>query len=62
MDVLILLIPMSVVLALLAAVVLVMMSRQGQFEDLDTPGFSVLADDDRPVEQSASLADGTRQP
>ena len=47
MDILVILIPMSVVLALLAAAVLVLMSRQGQFDDLESPGCSVLADDDR---------------
>ncbi len=47
MDVLVILIPLSVVLALLAAGMLVLMSQHGQFDDLESPGFSVIADDDR---------------
>jgi cbb3-type cytochrome oxidase maturation protein len=50
MEILILLIPMSVVLALLAAGVFLLMNRQGQFDDLDSPGYSVIADDDRPAQ------------
>jgi len=46
MVILIILIPMSVVLALLAAGVFLFMNRQGQFDDLDSPAFSVIADDD----------------
>ena len=46
MEILILLIPMSVVLALLAAGVFLLMTRQGQFDDLDGPAFSILIDDD----------------
>lgn len=48
MVILIILIPMSVVLALLAAGVFLLMNRQGQFDDLDSPAFSVIADDDAP--------------
>jgi cbb3-type cytochrome oxidase maturation protein len=48
MEILILLVPMSVVLVLLAGVVFVLMNRSGQFDDLESPGFSVIADDDRP--------------
>lgn len=46
MVILIILIPMSVVLALLAAGVFLFMNRQGQFDDLDSPAYSVIADDD----------------
>ncbi|MDE3009309.1 MAG: cbb3-type cytochrome oxidase assembly protein CcoS [Pseudomonadota bacterium] len=46
MVILIILIPMSVVLALLAAGMFLYMNRQGQFDDLESPAFSVIADDD----------------
>jgi cbb3-type cytochrome oxidase maturation protein len=46
MVILIILIPMSVVLALLAAGVFLFMNRQGQFDDLESPAYSVIADDD----------------
>ena len=48
MEILILLIPMSVVLVLLAAGVFLLMNRAGQFDDLDSPAYSVIADDDSP--------------
>ena len=47
MEILILLIPMSVVLVLLAAGVFLLMNRGGQFDDLESPAYSVIADDDR---------------
>ena len=58
MVILIILIPMSVVLALLAACVFLFMNRQGQFDDLDSPAFSVIADDDsfHAVEQESPPA------
>jgi cbb3-type cytochrome oxidase maturation protein len=45
-DVLYLLVPLSVVLALLIGVALWLALHGGQFDDLDGPGLSVLADDD----------------
>lgn len=47
MDVLYLLVPLSVVLAFLIGAVLWLALRGGQFDDLDGPGLSVLADDDK---------------
>jgi cbb3-type cytochrome oxidase maturation protein len=48
MEILYLLIPLSVVLALLIAVALWWAVRRDQFEDLDAAGARILLDDDRP--------------
>jgi cbb3-type cytochrome oxidase maturation protein len=45
-DILILLIPMSVVLALLIAAAFWWSVRSGQFDDLEGPAHRILADDD----------------
>ena len=47
MDVLILLIPLSVVLALLIGAGFWWSVRSGQFDDLEGPAHRILADDDR---------------
>ena len=49
MDVLYLLIPLSVVLVLLIGALLWLAIEGGQFDDLDGPALSVVADDDRPA-------------
>lgn len=46
MDVLLLLIGVSVVVALAVAAVFVWAVRSGQFDDLDTPAVRILSDDD----------------
>lgn len=46
MEILYLLIPLSVVLVLLIGVVFWYALQSGQFDDLDMPGISVLADKD----------------
>jgi cbb3-type cytochrome oxidase maturation protein len=46
MDILMLLIPLSVALALLIAVVLWWSVQNGQFDDLDGPAHRIVADDD----------------
>jgi cbb3-type cytochrome oxidase maturation protein len=48
MDILYLLIPLSVVLVFLVGAVFWMALRSGQFDDLEGPAFTILADDDRP--------------
>lgn len=48
MDILYLLIPLSLVLVLFIGVVFWYALRGGQFDDLDGPAVSVIADDDRP--------------
>ena len=49
MDILFLLIPLSVVLAVLIGAAFWHAVDTGQFEDLDAPAVRVLADDDRPA-------------
>ena len=51
MDVLLLLVPMSVVLVLLIGVAFLWSVRSGQFDDLDGPAHRILADDDLPPER-----------
>jgi len=46
MDILILLIPLSVALALLIAAAFCWFVRSGQFDDLEGPAYRILADDD----------------
>ena len=46
MDILMLLIPLSVALALLIAAVLWWSVQNGQFDDLDGPAHRIVADDD----------------
>jgi len=54
MDILMLLIPLSVVLALLIAAVLWWSVDSGQFDDLDGPAHRILADDDSAPAQGIS--------
>ncbi|MDH3317950.1 MAG: cbb3-type cytochrome oxidase assembly protein CcoS [Gammaproteobacteria bacterium] len=46
MEVLYLLVPLSVVLALVIALAFVLAIRSGQFDDLEGPAYRVLADED----------------
>ena len=48
MDILILLIPLSLILVGVIAWVLLWAGRNGQFDDLEGPAHSVLMDDDTP--------------
>lgn len=48
MEILYLLIPLSLVLALFVGAVLWLAIEGGQFDDLDGPAIRVVADDDRP--------------
>lgn len=47
MDILFLLIPLSVVLVFVIGAVFWLALKGGQFEDLESPGFSVVLDDDK---------------
>ncbi len=58
MDILYLLIPLSVVLAVVIGAAFWIAIDGGQFDDLDGPALSVVADDDRP----ASLTPGPGGP
>lgn len=48
MDILLLLIPLSVVLALLIGAGFWWAAMNGQFDDLEGPAHRILSDDDRP--------------
>ena len=48
MEILILLIPLSVLLALVIGVVFWWSAENGQFDDLEGPGHRILMDDDQP--------------
>jgi cbb3-type cytochrome oxidase maturation protein len=49
MEILILLIPLSVVIVFLIAVVFWWSLKNGQFEDLEGPAHRILMDDDKPI-------------
>ncbi|MBW8307875.1 MAG: cbb3-type cytochrome oxidase assembly protein CcoS [Thiobacillus sp.] len=48
MDILILLIPLSLVLVGVIAWVMLWAAKSGQFDDLEGPGHSIIMDDDNP--------------
>lgn len=48
MNILLLLIPLSLVLLALAVAAFVWAVKRGQFDDLDTPAIDILADDVEP--------------
>jgi cbb3-type cytochrome oxidase maturation protein len=48
MEILFLLIPLSVVLVFIIAFFFWQSLKNGQFDDLEGPGFRILMDDDRP--------------
>lgn len=61
MNVLLFLVPISLLLVGLALVVFVWAVRSGQFEDLDTPSFDILGDERAPPTRTAEpSADGSR--
>jgi cbb3-type cytochrome oxidase maturation protein len=47
MDILYLLVPLSLVLVFVIGAVFWFALKSGQFDDLEGPGFAILADDDR---------------
>ncbi len=50
MDILILLIPLSIVLVGVIAWIMLWAARSGQFDDLEGPAHSIIMDDDNPPE------------
>ena len=54
MDILLLLIPLSLILVGIIAWVLLWAGRHGQFDDLEGPAYSVLMDDDAPPARTDS--------
>lgn len=57
MDILYLLIPLSVVLAVAIGIAFWMAVDGGQFDDLEAPALRIIADDDHPSPASASPRD-----
>ena len=57
MDILLLLIPVSVLLAVLIGAVFWWSVRSGQFDDLDGPAHRILADDDTGDPNSGAVAE-----
>ena len=55
MDILFLLIPLSVVLAVFIGVAFWMAVDGGQFDDLEAPSIRVLADDDTPKQATGGF-------
>lgn len=49
MNILLALIPISLLLLLLAIAAFLWAVRRGQFDDLDTPPLDILGDDERPA-------------
>lgn len=49
MNILLALIPISLLLLLLAIGAFLWAVRRGQFDDLDTPSLDILGDDERPL-------------
>jgi cbb3-type cytochrome oxidase maturation protein len=49
MNILLALVPISLLLLLLAILAFLWAVRRGQFDDLDTPSLDILRDDDRPA-------------
>jgi cbb3-type cytochrome oxidase maturation protein len=56
MESLYLLIPLSIALVFVVAIVFWWSVRSGQFEDLEGPGYRVLMDNDRTVEQKSKTS------
>ena len=52
MEILYLLIPLSVVLVFAIAVAFWWSLRNGQYDDLEGPGYRVLMDDDKPMDKA----------
>jgi len=58
MNILLLLIPLSLLLVGVAAWAFVWAVRRGQFDDMDTPGLDILAVNDRPTTRPNSKLPG----
>ena len=62
MNILLALIPISLVLLLVAVGAFVWAVRRGQYDDLDTPPLDILLDDDRPRGDTPADAPVGRSP
>ena len=54
MNILLMLVPLSLVLLGVAVAAFVWAVKRGQFDDLDTPALDILEDDDHPVPPPAT--------
>ena len=61
MNIIFLLIPLSLVLLIAAVWAFFWAIRSGQFDDLDSPAWSVVMDDDRAPRQQAAKNDEASQ-
>lgn len=62
MNILLFLIPISLVMAAVAALLFTWAVRRGQFEDLDTPALDILRDETPPAERmDATPAETTEE-
>lgn len=61
MESLYLLIPLSVLLVLVIAILFWWSVRSGQFDDLEGPGFRIVQDDDRPPANDESLVENDEE-
>ena len=61
MNILLALVPISLLLLLVAIAAFLWAVRRGQFDDLDTPSLDILGDDERPApRRERALADASR--
>lgn len=62
MNILLVLVPISLILLGLAIAAFAWAVRKGQYDDLDTPALDILVDDDRPrAARGAQLTHGDRE-
>ena len=61
MEILLLLLPLSVVLVFLIAAALWWSIEHGQFDDLEGPAYRILSDEDRFVAQDATRLDADQR-
>lgn len=59
MNILLALVPISLVLLGLAIWAFVWAVRKGQYDDLDTPALDILVDDDKPLPAARRSRDGS---
>jgi cbb3-type cytochrome oxidase maturation protein len=60
MNILYLLVPMSVVLVFFIAVIFWWSLRNGQYEDLEGPGYRILMDNDDPPPEAGVVEETTK--
>ena len=60
MEIVYVLIPLSIVLVTLAIVIFIWATNSGQFEDLDTPAWRILRDDESRRSENKSRDDESR--